>query len=138
MKKLLLIVVSLFAFWAILTWCSAPSGDSAANDTWSAVALAWYMDYSDAALAKAESEDKKVAVFFSSKTCGSCGKLDADITANAANIPSDVVIMKADWDASQDLAKKFAVDKYHTVTMLSNWEKNVKWLFTLDDLVKEL
>jgi len=57
-------------------------------------------------------------VFFHSKTCGSCAKLDANITANAAEIPADVAIFKADRDSNQDLAAELNVDKYHTVSFL--------------------
>lgn len=76
-------------------------------------------------------------MFFHSKTCGSCAKLDADIENNAANIPDNVVIMKTDWDDNQDLAKKFNVDKYHTVAFLDgDSSTNVKGLFTLDEVVE--
>lgn len=99
-----------------------------------------YQAYSAAAVKKAEAEGKKVAIFFHSKTCGSCGKLDANINWNAVSIPNDVVIFKADWDSSeaQALAKEYGVDKYHTVTVKTEeWMKNVKGLFELSDLVAE-
>lgn len=76
-------------------------------------------------------------MFFHSKTCGSCAKLHADIEVNAADIPDDVVIMKTDWDENQDLAKKFNVDKYHTVAFIDgDSSTNVKGLFTLDEVVE--
>jgi thioredoxin-like negative regulator of GroEL len=85
----------------------------------------------------AEEAGKNIAVFFHEKNCGSCAKLDGDITANAKNIPSDTVILKADWDDNQALARQLKVDKYHTVAFINadGTSDNVKGLFTLDDLV---
>lgn len=94
-----------------------------------------YVPYSATAADKALAEGKDVAVFFHSKTCGSCAKLDANINENLAQIPNDVVILKADWDENQSLADELKVEKYHTVSYL--WtNQNVKGLFTLDDIVK--
>jgi len=81
---------------------------------------------------------KKVAVFFCGATCGSCAKLDADIKENVANIPENVVVLNADWHDNQDLAAQYNVDTYHTVTMVTNNAKNVKGLFTLQDLLADL
>ena len=66
-------------------------------------------------------------------------ELDADILANVGNISSDTVVFNADWDTNQELAKEYAVPKYHTVSYLSKdgLEKNITGLFTLADLVKE-
>lgn len=63
-----------------------------------------YKTYSSNKVKVAMAEGKKAAVFFHSKTCGSCAKLDANITANGTDIPSDLVVFKADWDANQKLA----------------------------------
>jgi thiol-disulfide isomerase/thioredoxin len=78
-----------------------------------------YLAYSKDAVDTAVAEGKRVAVFFHSKTCGSCAKLDGDIEANEADIPSDVVIFKTDWDDNQDLAQEYKVDKYHTITYVT-------------------
>lgn len=66
----------------------------------------------------AAAEGKKTAVFFHGATCGSCAKLDANIKANSAAIPNDVVVFNADRDENQELAKEYGVDKYHTVSFL--------------------
>ncbi len=96
-----------------------------------------YRPYDAAAVKLAVSEGKKTAVFFHGATCGSCAKLDADIKANVANIPSDMVVFNADWDKNQALAKEYGVPKYHTVSYVSDkgLDKNVTGLFTLNDLV---
>ncbi len=98
-----------------------------------------YVAFNEAEFKKAQAAGKDVAVFFHSKTCGSCAKLDGDIAANAAKIPSDTMIMKADWDENQDLAAQWGVDKYHTVSVVDgNSVKNVKGLFTLDEVMANL
>jgi proteasome lid subunit RPN8/RPN11 len=83
-----------------------------------AVKVSGYTEYSAAAVDAATKEGKDVALFFHSKTCGSCAKLDADIVANGASIPSDVAVFKTDRDDNQDLAVKYGVDKYHTVAYM--------------------
>lgn len=128
----------------VLAWCSAPSSDSSASNTAPTaqndvvkLASTNYIPYSKSAVEKAEKEGKDVAVFFHGKNCGSCKKLDADIKANAAKIPSDMVIFNADWDANQELAKAYDVPKYHTVSYVDGDKvNNVKGLFSLADVLK--
>lgn len=95
-----------------------------------------YKVFTTEALAQAQAEGKDTAVFFHSKTCGSCAKLDADINTNLDNIPWDTVILKADWDENQELAAQYNVAKYHTVTFVDgDINENVKGLFTLEELL---
>jgi len=94
-----------------------------------------YGEYSADAITKAQAEGKDVALFFHSKTCGSCGKLDTALTNGANKLPEDLVVLKTDWDANQAVAKTYKVDKYHTVAFLDGeTSQNVKGLFTVEDV----
>ena len=135
------LISSAVLMWAVLTGCGgAAPADTPTDGTEKAatvgnVVYAGYEAYSPDALATAQKEWKKTAVFFHSKTCGSCAKLEADIQANIKDMPDDVTVLKADWDENQELAKEHNVEKYHTVVYLGDAKKNVKGLFTLEDLV---
>ena len=134
-KKLWLLIAASSAL--VLVGCnswwsaSAPVAEQVAE-------ISGYQPYKLASVEQAVEQGKDVAVFFHGATCGSCAKLDADIKANSAKIPADTVIFNADWDDNQDLAVEYGVDKYHTVTMVTNGKKNVKGIFELDSLLGEL
>lgn len=149
MKKLLLLIAWIFSV-AVLVWCgwpkkgegpaAKPSIEAKAQKkapTDAKVAFAGYKEFSSAELAKATKEGKKTGIFFHSKTCSSCAKLEADIVANEKDIPNDVVLLKADWDDNQALALEYDVDTYHTVAYLWENQKSVKGLFSLKDLLAQ-
>jgi thiol-disulfide isomerase/thioredoxin len=96
-----------------------------------------YKVYSEEALAQAQADGKETALFFHSKTCGSCAKLDTAITTDSNDLPENLVVFKTDWDDNADLAKKYTVAKYHTVAFMNEdgTTKNVTWLFTVGDVV---
>lgn len=99
---------------------------------------AWaYEVYTQQALAQAQVDGKETALFFHSKTCGSCAKLDTAITQDAVDLPENLVVFKTDWNDNQDLAKKYNVAKYHTIAFMNEdgSSKNVKGLFTVGDVV---
>jgi hypothetical protein len=63
-----------------------------------------YIEYTPAALEQAKQDGKNTAVFFHSKTCGSCAALDANFEENEVILPEDMVVLKADWDENEILA----------------------------------
>lgn len=75
-----------------------------------------YIDYSSAALT-ANGEGKNI-IFFKASWCPTCKSLDADITSNANKIPEGVNIMKADYDTSSELKKKYGVTQQHTLVVV--------------------
>ena len=138
LKSLTIAWVALWSLFMVGCSTGTPSANNAVDQE--AVQVSGYAPYSASAVNLAVSQGKKTAVFFHGATCGSCAKLDANIKANVANIPSDVVVFNADWDDNQDLAVKYGAPKYHTVTYLNNdgsVAKNVWGLFELDKLVGE-
>ena len=74
-----------------------------------------YADYSAEAVANANG---KVALFFHANWCPSCRTLDADIKSSLSDIPSDVTILKVDYDEAQDLKTKHGVRSQHTIVVV--------------------
>lgn len=146
-SQILLPVVALTVALTIV-WCSQPTtSDTAATTQVQQPLVALfnpvyasdsYVEYTPAALAKATANGKDTAVFFHSKTCGSCAKLDGDLKDSASNLPEDLVLFKADWNENQKLAWELNVAKYHTVAFYKeDWTtNNVKGLFTTKEVTE--
>lgn len=75
-----------------------------------------YRDYDPSLLSRADSGD--VVLFFHAGWCPTCKTLDTAIKAEVSNIPSDVTILKVDYDNSSDLKKKYAVTYQHTLVQV--------------------
>ncbi len=75
-----------------------------------------YIDYSAEALAS-NSTGKNI-IFFKASWCPTCKAVDSDILANVSKIPAGVNIMKADYDTSTDLKKKYGVTIQHTFVVV--------------------
>jgi len=69
----------------------------------------WYQEYSEANLAQAISEDGKAVIFFHAGWCPTCQAASKDFEANKEQIPSDVTILKADYDTETELKTKYGV-----------------------------
>lgn len=95
--------------------------------------------YNESKLANAENGD--VVLFFHAAWCPSCRALENDITANAANIPDDLTILKLDYDTESALKKKYGVRSQHSLVqvdsdgnLISIWRGGNR----LSDLVKQV
>lgn len=85
-----------------------------------------YEAYTPDKLARAETGD--VVLFFHASWCPSCRGLNADIEKNLSAIPSEVSILKVDYDTESELKKKYGVTYQHTLvqvaadgTMINKW-----------------
>lgn len=98
-----------------------------------------YEAYSESKLAMAESGD--VVLFFHASWCPTCKAANDDIMARVASIPSDLTILKVDYDSATDLRKKYGVTMQHTfVQVNSKGEMLKKWTGgnTLDAITKQV
>lgn len=91
-----------------------------------------YVEYSKAALEKAASNRR--VLFFYANWCPICKPADADFKTNANKIPSDVIVIRVnynDTDTDQeekDLAKKYGITYQHTFVQIDSLGKEVtKW-----------
>ncbi len=73
--------------------------------------------YSPEKIALASAKGNVVLNFYAA-WCPSCRALDADINANLGNIPSNLTILKVDYDNSAELKKKYGVTTQHTMVQV--------------------
>lgn len=100
--------------------------------------ISWYTVYSPEALAAAVADDKKAVIFFHASWCPTCKAASEDFQANSNQIPSDVTILKADYDAETELKKKYGVVMQDTFVQVDNngdaiatWNSGGKGIKTL-------
>lgn len=81
-------------------------------------------------------------IFFAAGWCPSCAELDSNLSA-ATDIPDGYIILKTDYDNSQEIREKYGVTIQHTLVQVDkngNLIKKVNGLysaFTLEDIIKE-
>ncbi len=80
--------------------------------------LTGYMNYDEAKLKDALASGQKVALFFAASWCPTCRALDASINSNLSSIPQDTLIVKVDYDNSEELKKKYSVTVQHTTVLI--------------------
>lgn len=76
-----------------------------------------YLEYSEANLAQAHEEGTAI-LFFHAAWCPTCRALDAELTKNAADIPSGVTILKADYDTEDELKDIYNIVTQHTLVVV--------------------
>lgn len=91
-----------------------------------------YVEYSKAALDQAANSRR--VLYFYANWCPVCKPADADFAANSSKIPSDVTVIRVnynDTDTDQeekDLAKKYGIIYQHTFVQIDAQGKEVtKW-----------
>ncbi len=62
----------------------------------------------------------KKVYFFHASWCPICQKIDKDLTRSADSVPSDTLIIKADFDDTPDLRKKYGVTTQYTFVQVDN------------------
>jgi thioredoxin 1 len=133
MKKLTMgIFVTLTLVAMLVSGCSTQTTESnmASSEN--------YQSYSAEKLADAKGN---IVLFFHASWCPSCRGLSSDIEKNLDNIPSDLIILKVDYDKETALKQKYGVTSQHTLVQIDNQGNLVKkWSggSSLDKLVSEL
>lgn len=86
-----------------------------------------YTDYSEDLLARANSGD--VVIFFHAAWCPTCKALDRDINSKLEDIPSNLTILKVDYDTATELRKKYGVTLQHTLVQVdANGDEITSWV----------
>lgn len=96
-----------------------------------------FVAYSETNLEKATKNGKAV-VFFHASWCPLCSEAEADLKSNWGKVPSDVTILKTDYDSSKELKAKYGVVSQDTWVQvdesgreLAKWNSGGKGLQTL-------
>lgn len=95
-----------------------------------------YTTYDAEAIAQSDAEH--VLLFFHATWCPSCKALDADIVANADEIPPGVEIYKVDYDTATDLKRQYGVTTQHSIIEIAASGEalsNISHGLTLDDVL---
>lgn len=94
-----------------------PAVSQMVDDGTPALAAGTYAPYTATAVAAA---DEDVVLFFKASWCPTCRTTDADIKANAGNIPETLTILEVDYDQETDLKRKYGVTLQHTFVQVDN------------------
>ena len=70
--------------------------------------------------------DDKVLLFFHAEWCPICRPLDADIKAHLSDIPSNITILKVNYDTETALKKKYGVTYQHTIVEVDSKGNMIK------------
>jgi thioredoxin 1 len=100
-----------------------------------------YISYTDYTTNQDKYKDFKVVLFFHAPWCPTCQALDKSINDNLGTIPDKTVIVKTDYDSSNDLKKKYGVTYQHTMVQVDTGGNKIKkWSGspTLKDLLAEI
>lgn len=77
-----------------------------------------YQEYDAEAIAKSDAD--RIFLSFSATWCPSCRALDADILANASDIPPNVEIYKVDYDTATDLKRQYGITVQHSIIEINS------------------
>jgi thioredoxin 1 len=84
----------------------------------------------------------KVLLFFYADWCPLCRPLDADINAHLSDIPSDVLILKVNYDKETALKQRYGVTYQHTIVEVNSEGSLIKkWAVinpTFSELISEI
>lgn len=99
-----------------------------------------YKDYSPEELASAQKSDQKVVLFFHAGWCPTCKEADKNFKSNPEKIPSDVTVLKVDYDSEKELKAKYNVTYQHTFVQVDdNGEMITTWNSgDLEELAKKV
>lgn len=112
---------NLYRFAALLSFTGLLSSSLAADPKPSG-----YQPYTQAAFDAARGERR--VLFFHATWCPTCKAASANITANLATLPKNIVIFKTDYDKEVALKKKYGVTYQHTFVLVNEKGEAIrKW-----------
>lgn len=101
--------------------------DKMMSDEVSMMQKGGYESYSPEKLTFAENGN--VVLFFHASWCPYCRTAEADINKNTSSIPSDLLILKTDYDTQTALKQKYGVTVQHTFVQVDKDGNQItKWI----------
>ncbi len=97
----------------------------------------YYGEYGDDGVGEYE----KVILFFTAPWCPSCVEAEKNIEIDKKDIPTDVAIVKVDFDNDVELREKYGINKQHTFVLVGNDDvDDVKWdgSITLSEVIDNI
>ena len=85
-----------------------------------------YVEYSSEAFA--EATDARRVLYFFAPWCSTCRPTDAEFTAQADQIPPNVILFRVNYDTETKLKQKYNITYQHTFVQVSkNGDEVAKW-----------
>ena len=84
---------------------------------------------------------QKNVIFFAASWCPTCQALNKSINNNLTSIPSNLTILKADYDSEVQLKQKYGITYQHTLVQVDqNGNILKKWSgsYSIDDIINQL
>ncbi len=99
-----------------------------------------YIDYTEQNLESAKRNGRPVLFFAATVWCQTCQALEKEIKERGNILPSDVTILKVDYDNDKVMNNKYRVTSQHTLIVLDQNGNEVKrWIGgNLDALIQNL
>lgn len=100
--------------------------------------LPHYQDYSPSVVSNAFNRNQKVILFFYASWCPSCRSLHNQLLS--ATMPSDALIVRVNYDHSNELQQQYGVKTQHTLVRIDTGMNIIdfKQGLDLDGVVKML
>lgn len=118
---------------------TAPAASAAAGA--STEGPAGYVSYADYTADRGRYDAGAVVLYFSAPWCPDCRRTDHNLTSDPGSIPSDLTVVKVDYDSAADLKRRYGVTIQHTfVQVNSSGTKLARWTgsYTADDIATHL
>lgn len=80
-----------------------------------------YIEYAESSLT-----DETNIIFFHASWCPTCRGLEGEIKADLNSIPTDMTILKADFDTEIELRQKYEVTYQHTLVQVDSEGNQIK------------
>lgn len=116
---------------------SMPKKDSSVSkeeNTMSKESSGTYVDYTSQLLdgaQKMQVDGRKVVLFFHAPWCPYCKAADQDFKSaiSSGNFPSNITLIKVDYDSQTELKKKYGVTTQHTFVQVDSTGNQItKWI----------
>ncbi|MDQ3099612.1 MAG: thioredoxin family protein [bacterium] len=90
-----------------------------------------YLDYSAQNFTSSQKYGKTLLFFAATTWCSNCAELDAEIKKKATELPSDITILKVDYDRDKEMKAKYGVTMQTTLVLLDkNGTEEKRWIGT--------
>lgn len=99
-----------------------------------------YFDYSRISLAKAKQNGRTVLFFAATSWCNTCSALDLELKDRSSILPSDVSVLKIDYDHDVATNRAYGISSQHTMILLDkNGDEIKRWVGGgIDTLISEI
>jgi len=88
-----------------------------------------YIDYSEKSFVKASENNGRAVLWFAALAwCPSCQAADKDFKANFNKVPSDITILKVNYDTEKSMKQKYAITMQDTFVQVDSQGKEItRW-----------